>query len=177
MKSMGSVTLFVIGLVAVVLVGSWLTREDVAEAEAGGPPGFVLPVTLAPVERGTLEPRVHLTGSVTSARYARLGFRVAGRINALAVRAGDEGVAGPTLGELSDLDQQAQLARAQSARDMVQSELARDLAGTRAEQIARLEAELEARRADADIAQRNVKRNAELVGTEIISESQYDTLV
>lgn len=174
---MGSGVLFVIGLVAVVLVGFWLNRDEVSEAEAGGHRGFVLPVTLAPVERGTLEPRVQLTGSVTSARHARLGFLLAGRINSLAVREGDVVTRGALLGELSDLDQQAQLARAQSARDMVQSELARDLAGTRAERLGSLEAELEARRADADIARRNVERNAELIGTEIISMSQYDTLV
>lgn len=177
MKSFGSVALFSVGLIAVVLVGFWLSSEEPVEAEAGGPPPFMLPVTLATVELGDLEPRVHLTGSVTSARFARLGFLTGGRISSLDVREGDTVEENTVLGQLWDLDEQAELARAVANRELAQRELEKDLAGERPEEVRRLEALLAERRANADLARKDVERNKTLIGTEIIAQSQFDRLV
>ena len=44
----------------------------------GGRPAYVLPVTLASVERGDIQPTIHLTGTVRSARWADLAFEIGG---------------------------------------------------------------------------------------------------
>ena len=176
MKSSASLLALGVGVGAVALVGWWLSSEGVAEQAGGGRPPYVLPVTLGTVARRDLLPSVRLTGTVGSERYARLGFDVSGRIGELAVRRGDEVQRGEVLARLWDLDQQAVLRRAEAAELLAQRQLDRDLAGSRGEQIRRLQAELEAAQADAEFARSEVERNRELVGTNIISKSRFDTL-
>jgi HlyD family secretion protein len=176
MKSSASFFALAVGIGAVVLTGWWLTRDDEAEQAGGGRPPYVLPVTLGTVQRQDLTPRVRLTGTVASERHARLGFDVSGRLRELEVREGDDVEKGEVLARLWDLDQQAVLARAKAAELLAQRELERDLAGSREEQILRLEAELQAAQADAEFAQSEVERNKDLVGTNVISKSRFQTL-
>jgi len=177
MKSLGSVALMIAGVVSLIFVAFYLTREEPPAAEQGGPPPFVLPVTLATVERGDLEPTIPVTGTVTSTSHARVGFLTAGRIRSLEVREGDVVAEDAVLGRLWDLDQQVELHRAEAERQLAQRELEKALAGERAEAVRRLEAELDVRRAEAALAQKEVERNRGLIGTEVISKSRFDELL
>lgn len=177
MKSAGSALLFGIGVLAVVLVGWWLRTSEAGGEEPMAPPPFMLPVTLAAVELGELAPRARVTGTVSSARHARLGFDVAGRVRSLDVREGDLVATGTMLGALWDIDQQALLAQTEAAADLARAELVAEQAGARAEEIRRLEAELAARVAEAELAESDVARNRDLAGTSVISRSRFDTLV
>ncbi len=177
MKSVGSALVFGAGLAAVVAVGWWLRTSEAEGEEPGAPPPFFLPVTLAQVELGDLTPRARITGTVSSARHARLGFDVAGRVRALAVREGEVVTAGTVLARLWDLDQQAGLKQAQAAAELARCELTAERAGARDEEVRRLVAELGARVAEAELAQSEVERNRDLVGTNVISRSRFDTLV
>jgi len=176
MKSPASLLILALGVGAVAVAGLWLASDEAADEAGGGRPPYVLPVTLSTVQRQDLEPQVRLTGTVASERYARLGFDVSGRVRELVVREGESVQAGDLLARLYDLDQQAVLARAEASRLLAQRELDRDLAGTRDEEVQRLQAELEAAEADAEFARSEVERNKDLVGTNVISQSRFETL-
>jgi len=177
MSRTASILTLVVGLVALALALRWVTAE---RAPAGPPPGrppYVLPVTLGEVARGTLAPRATLTGSVRSLERAQFGFRLPGRLAELTALAGDRVAAGALLARLEDDDQRVQLARSRAALELARRELELAEAGERTEDVLRLEAELEQRRAEAELADSEVARNAELLGTSVIAQSTYDVLV
>jgi HlyD family secretion protein len=177
MSRTASTLVLIVGLVLLTLAVRWVAADDAGEAAPPQRPPYVLPVTLGEVERGTLSPRALLTGSVRALERASFGFRLPGRLAELGPLAGDRVAAGALLARLEDGDQRAQLARAQAALELAQRELALAEAGERVEDVLRLEAELEQRRAEAELAQSEVARNRELLGTSVIAQSTYDALV
>ena len=73
--------------VAGVAFAAWRVTTQEKEAPAGGGrPPYVLPVTLAQVERADFVARLTLSGSVRSRRTAQISFETEGRIAELAVR-------------------------------------------------------------------------------------------
>jgi multidrug efflux pump subunit AcrA (membrane-fusion protein) len=166
-----------LGAAAVLGVGAWMVYSEPEREPPAGRPPYVLPVTLAEVERGTLRPSVRLTGTVSSADHARLGFEVGGRIAALEVREGEHVAEGAVLARLEGSEQEAALQRAQAAAERAERDLERWLAGSREEEKRRLAAELEVRKSEAELARKEVARGRELVGSRVISQSQFDTLV
>lgn len=177
MSRTASTLALIVGLVLLAWAVRWVTADEVGGAPAPQRPPYVLPVTLGDVERGTLAPRVLLTGSVRALERARFGFRVPGRLAELSALAGDRVAAGTRLARLEDDDQRAQLARARATLELARRELELAEAGERQEDLLRLEAELEQRRAESELAQSEVARNKELLGTSVIAQSTYDALV
>ncbi|HVS17880.1 MAG TPA: hypothetical protein VMT18_04710, partial [Planctomycetota bacterium] len=165
------------GLVALALAVRWVSAGPEGGSAAPGRPPYVLPVTLAEVERGTLAPRATLTGSVRSQERARMGFRLPGRVAELAALAGDRVDAGALLARLEDDDLRVALARARATLALAERQLGLIEAGERQEERLRLAAVLEQRRAEAELADSEVKRNHELLGTSVIAQSTYDVLV
>jgi RND family efflux transporter MFP subunit len=174
MAKIGSAVWLVGGALVLAAVVWRLRAEDPAPEQGGGRPPFVLSVTLAPLERGNLEPRASLTGVVRSNQHARMGFELPGRIVELAVDQGDEVAQGALLARLDDRDAQAGLLRAKSQLELAQRELEATLAGERDEDKRRLAAELEAREAEAELARRDVERGRGLVADSIISQGEFD---
>ena len=166
--------LALVGLVALGAAIWWLVQPDPAEAEEAGGPGFVLPVTLARVETGELQPRAMLSGTVRSARRASLGFDADGIVSALEVDEADEVQAGALLARLADGDERLELAAAEAALVLAEREHELLLAGEREEEKRRLAAVLEAARAEAELARLEVERGEKLLGDQIISESEQD---
>jgi len=164
------------GAVAVVGVALWLALAGPPEAEAGGRPPYVLPVTLGEVEVRDVVPRTSLTGTVRSARRTRLGFEVAGVVSALAVREADRVAAGQVLARLDARDLALELEARQSERLQAERELERLQAGARAEEVARLRAELEVARADEALAVLELDRGRVLVERKVISPADLDRL-
>jgi len=176
MRRLLSNLLFLVGLAVLGGVLWWFsTTERRREAPQGRPP-YVLPVHLAGVLRGRLEPSVALTGSVRSSEHSRLGFRLAGRIATLEATEGGRVEAGAVLARLEDDDQRVALLRAEAVLTLARRELALAEAGERAEEVLRLEAELDQRAAELELAQSDVERNRPLVGTDIITQSRFDAL-
>lgn len=167
----------IVGLVALALAVRWVSADREPGAAPPGRPPYVLPVTLGTIERGTLAPRVTLTGSVRSLERGPLGFRLPGRVAELTALAGDRVAAGALLARLEDVDQRVALARARATLELARRELELAEAGERQEDVLRLEAELEQRRAEAELADSEVARNKELLGTSVIAQSTYDALV
>jgi len=174
MAKLGS-TLWLLGGVAAVGFVTWrLRREEAPPAHGGGRPPFVLSVTLGALERGALQPRAQLTGVVRSNQHARLGFELAGRIVELPVEEGVDVAEGALLAKLDDRDALAGLARARAQLERASRELDRTLAGEREEDKRRLAADLEARRAEEELARRDVERGRGLVADNVISRGELD---
>lgn len=169
--------LLLLGLATMAVVGWFLFgREKPPAPEAQRPP-FMVAVTLGEARRGELAPEAALTGEVASGARTRIGFEVAGRITEIAVEAGARVEAGSVLARLDRRDAEVALARAQAAEGLATRELERWLAGTRVEERKRLAAELAARRAEAELARKQVERGRELVKAAVMSNNDYDALV
>lgn len=165
-----------VGLVALVIAVWWLRQPtDPASTEEGRPP-FVLPVTLAAVTRGDLQPRVNLTGTVRSPARAWLAFELAGVLEELHVRRVDRVTAGQELARLRSADQELKVALAEADLTLSQREFEKLQAGDRAEVTARLAAELDERRANEALALTEVERGQRLLKDNVISEADIDRL-
>ncbi len=171
-----SFLIFAAGLGALFGVVWWLrVREPQAAPDAARPP-FVLPVTVAEVRRGTVEPKVLLTGNVRSVERASIGFEVGGLLVEVLVDEGAVVARGDALARLDDRDAKAARDRADASRLLAQRELERLLAGEREEVKRRLAAEVEAERAALELSERELERGRELADERIISPSQLDLL-
>lgn len=163
-----------VGLAALAGAIWWLQRPPAAaDAEAPRPP-FVLPVTLAELERDTLEPSVLLTGTVRSPARAELAFEVDGVLVSLDVREVDRFEAGRVVAKLRATDEELALAQAEADARYAERELDLLLAGTRAEELDRLVAELAERAAAEDLARTDLKRGRQLVEDKVISQADLD---
>ncbi|MDA1264835.1 MAG: efflux RND transporter periplasmic adaptor subunit, partial [Planctomycetota bacterium] len=160
-----------IGLAAVGFAIWFLSRPDPPkEAEAGRPP-FVLPVTLVTVEVDTLRPTTQLTGTVRSPARAHYGFEIAGQLIALPHKEVEAFEIDDVLARLDDTSEVLAVSEATAALTLAQKELARLEAGTRSEEIDRLEAEVAELDALAALALDDVNRYKPLVDTKVRSEA------
>jgi multidrug efflux system membrane fusion protein len=139
-----------------------VTLASLARAPRGGAPptpaadsAMAIAVRLAPVERATVAEPVRATGVLAAKDEVALGFTTAGVVATVTVDEGDRIRAGQTLATLDLATADAQLARARSAADQAERELARaerlhaDSVVTRAQ--------LDATRTAAEVARADVR--------------------
>jgi len=88
----------------------------------------------------------------------RVATKVAGRLEALLVQEGDHVHTGQQLGRIDTTDIDLALAQASAERDQAAADLRLRLAGSRAEDIAEVAAQVDAARVDLDNAQRDFDR-------------------
>ena len=174
MARLAGITTLTLGLAAVGGAAWWLQRPPAPRPPEAGRPPFVLPVTLAEVERTTLQPSILLTGTVTSPARASLAFEVDGVLAELSVKEVDSISEGQVLAKLKDTTQQLALEQARADADLAERELELLLAGERPEDIARLEAELAERRAAEDLARSELERGAQLLEDRVLSQAELD---
>jgi HlyD family secretion protein len=174
MNNLAGWILAAVGLVALAGSGWWLMQPEEPAAEETGGHGFVLPVTVATLERGDLQPRALLSGTVRAARRSSLGFDAQGLLSSLVVVEGERVKAGGVLAELNHGDEDLELEAANAALNLVQKELALLQAGEREEEKRRLKAVLEATEAEAELARLEVERGNKLIDDRIISQSELD---
>lgn len=174
-KSISSL-LLLLGL-AVSAVVAWLLfgREKAAPPPAQRP-GFVLPVTLGTVSAGDLAPHAELTGSVVAIARSNIGFEIAARVATIDVEEGQLVEQGALLATVDSRDAAAALARAKATVELAQKQLELVLSGEREETKRRLEAELAVRVAEAELARKEAERGAELVRSNVVSQSSLDAL-
>lgn len=164
------------GLLALAAAVLWLALGGRGAPPAGGRRPFVLPVTLAAVESGSVQPMVALTGTVRSRVRAELAFEAPGVLTELAVDAADQVAPGQLIARLDPRAADLQVEVARAAVTQAERELELLEAGARAEERRRLEAELEVARAEAQLAQIEVERGAVLLERKVISQADLDGL-
>jgi HlyD family secretion protein len=169
----------VFGVGAAVAVAGWLLwtkgRGDAPPTAPWSMPP--LPATLAAVERGPLEAKVSLTGTVRSVHAARLGFAIGGTVASIPVREGQAVEKGDPLAALDDRDQAARLASAKADTALARAELAVLEAGSRPEEIRRLEEQARAAEAELRWTESEVARLKPLAESEVVSVSSYEEMV
>jgi multidrug efflux pump subunit AcrA (membrane-fusion protein) len=170
-----SLALF-LGLAALAAALAFVLREQPEAADAAPPP-FTLPVTLCSVERGDLEPRVRLSGTVRAARRASLAFEVAGTIVEVAAEEAEAVEAGALLARLERTDEELELAAAEAALALALRQQELLVAGERDEEKRRLAAVLDSARAEEELAQSEVARGEKLLESRVLSESVQDRAV
>lgn len=164
----------ILGVLASVATFLWLRREPAPAAEGPGRPPFVLPVSLGPVERGTLRPSIELVGDVRAARRARLAFEADGWIRSVGADDGDAIADGQELARLDGAAQRSALEEARAALQLARRELEKLEAGERKEVVERLRADVQTAEADLRLAELDVERGAELLRERVVSEATQD---
>jgi HlyD family secretion protein len=115
-----------------------------------------------------------VAAGTVEATQADLGFQLAGRLQELNVREGDQVAAGQTLGTLERAELVAQRAMAQAQVDAARAQLSELVAGSRAEEIERARASLASATARRDAAQRDVERLSPLAEQSLVSRQAFD---
>ncbi len=110
-------------------------------------------------------------------REVSLGFRVAGRVDTLAVDEGDAVKEGQVLATLDADPLRRELNEAKANAHAIEARLALFRAGYRGEDIAQAQAVLAERRAGLTNAEQTLRRLSELKGTGAISSRTYDDAV
>ena len=127
--------------------------------------------------------RVHASPAVTDfygnvdIREVSLGFRVAGRVDTLAVDEGDSVKQGQVLATLDADPLRRELNEMKANAHAIEARLALIRAGYRGEDIAQAQAVLAGRRAELTNAEQTLGRLSELKGTGAISSRTYDDAV
>ena len=166
-----------LGLVLVTAAGWWLYLGPSEPEAAAGRPPYVLPVTLASVERGDVAPQVSLTGTVRSIARAQLAFETDGVLAELHLREADELESGQTLARLVARDAELAVAAAQADLNLAETELAKLEAGERAEDRQRLAAVHREAEARARLAAAEIERQRKLFADNIVSQADLDRAV
>src|SRR3989344_156953 len=103
------------------------------------------------VKRGNLVQTVSATGKVESASETNLNFKVAGRLQKIAVKAGDEVKSGQLLASLSSAQAQSAVLKAQAEVAAAEADLAETQAGSSAEAINVTEKKVASAQADLNV--------------------------
>lgn len=118
-------------------------------------------IVIAEVTRGELTQVVEAVGEITSERNLKLQFPISGVVSEVLVKEGDKIELGQKIASLRANDLRADMQSALASLQAAQAELAELKEGTRPENIAIAEAELENKRAQLRAAENELKASEE----------------
>jgi HlyD family secretion protein len=137
------------------------------------PGGFSIPVSAAPLTKGTIAQTFSLTGSVVPLLKADLSSVASGTVLAVNAQIGQHVSKGDLLVKIDDGPLRAQLQAAQASLESARARLAQTHANSTGD-VASTDAGLEAARAANQTAQLNLKRNEMLLREGFVSQSAVD---
>ncbi len=114
---------------------------------------------LVEVKRGEIYQEIFESGQILKGERVNLNFNVAGRINEIKVRSGDEVRPGQELARLDDTDFRIQLEEAKIALELAQLNLSKLLSGGTSEEIRIAETQLENTRVSFNLAEDNLEKS------------------
>lgn len=115
-----------------------------------------------------------LTGTVSAASSRALAFQLGGEVRMVSFELGDEVRAGQLLAELDNRMAAAQLSQAEGALGQAEANLALLRAGSRPEEIAAAQAQLDSARAVETQARADLERAEKLFSAGVIARAQLD---
>lgn len=110
-------------------------------------------------------------------RETNLSFKIAGKVREVLVAVGDQVKAGDVLAQLDDTDLRNQILQAKTALAVAEANLRNTTAGSRPENIAISQAQLQQAETNLELQQKELDRMRELFAEELISKQQYDAAV
>ncbi len=171
-RERGPARFFVIGAVAVVVIVAifalWLTRAPAIK---------VTTIRVRPVDVSSTPSdltTLNATGYVTAAHKVELASKVVGKVAWVDVEMGDKIKKDQVLVRLEDEEYQAQVAVQKGLLDNAKAKLAELMAGSRPQETAQAQAQVDQAQSELDNAVLNLKRLKELEGTRSISQQQID---
>lgn len=117
---------------------------------------------------------LNATGYIVAARKIEVASKVVGRVAVVNVERGDKVKKGQILVRLEDEEFRARVAQQEGILEAARAQLAEDLAGSRAEEIATSAAQLQLAQVELENAEINLKRFQDLAPTKSISRQQLD---
>lgn len=140
---------------------------------AGGAGGFAMPVSAAPLTRGTITQTFSITGTVSPLQSASLSSVASGNVLAVNAQIGQRVAKGDLLVKIDDGPLRAQLASAEANLESAQAKLAQTKASSSGD-VASTGAGLEAAQAANQTAQTNLHRDQTLFKEGFVSQAALD---
>lgn len=161
--TMGILTVGIIGSTATVYLTS---RHPVA-------PTDINHLTVA-VKQENLTLEIQASGRVRPIESVNISPKTSGRLTELLVEKGDRVKEGQVIARMEDTEIRTQLIEAQANLSRQEARLAQLLAGSRLEDIAQAQAQLEAAQAKERLAVARLERNRQLLADGAIAEDKLD---
>ena len=161
----------VIGIILFLLAGAWRVLSNKLDAAAVVEVQKVHSISAASAPEGVV---LNATGYIVAAHKIEVAAKVIGRVKWIGVDKGDRVREGDVIVRLEDDEYQAQLLQAKGQLANLQAKLAEALHGSRPEEIAQAQANLNSARADLDNAKITVDRARLLVNEKVAPRQQLD---
>lgn len=162
-------------LIAVMLVVAAIFWGFKTPPEQKGPTKAVVrPVKVIQLAAATPTEKRSFPGLVQATRETQLAFRVSGPLVAMKAQIGQRVAKGEVIAQIDPRDFEIQAQRLEAAIDEASATLTAMKKGARAEDIARLEAQLSAARTGLANAQRDFERQKKLLAAGAVARLRFD---
>jgi HlyD family secretion protein len=161
----------VIGVLIFVLLGAWRLLSERLDAAPVVETQRVKSISSASAPQGVV---LNATGYIVAAHKIEVAAKVVGKVNWIGVDKGDRVKDGQVLVRLEDDEYQAQLEQAKGQLNMLQAKLDQALHGSRPEEVAQAQANLDSAKADLDNAKVTLSRTKGLVTEGVMSKQALD---
>jgi HlyD family secretion protein len=161
----------VAGIVLFLLAGAWRFLSTKLDAAAVVEVQRVHSISAASAPEGVV---LNATGYIVAAHKIEVAAKVIGRVKWIGVDKGDRVREGDVIVRLEDDEYQAQLLQAKGQLASLQAKLAEALHGSRPEEIAQAQANLNSARADLENAKVTLDRARLLVNEKVAPRQQLD---
>lgn len=166
-----SARIIIAGILLFLLVGAWRVLSTKLDAAAVVEVQRVQSISAASAPEGVV---LNATGYIVAAHKIEVAAKVIGRVKWIGVDKGDRVREGDVIVRLEDDEYQAQLLQAKGQLANLQAKLAEALHGSRPEEIAQAQANLNSARADLGNAKITVDRARLLVNEKVAPRQQLD---
>src|SRR5882762_5652385 len=161
----------VAGIVVFVLLGAWRLTSERLNAPPVVEVQRVKSVSAASAPEGVV---LNATGYIVAAHKIQVAAKVIGKVKFIGVEKGDRVTEGQVLVRLEDDEYQAQLLQAKGQLANLQAKLDEAMHGSRPEEIAQAQANLDSAKADLDNAKVTLDRTRGLVREGVMSKQALD---
>lgn len=162
-------------LIAVMLMAAAIFWGFKTPPEQKAPLKAVIrPVKVIQLASATTTEKRSFPGLVQAARETQLAFRVSGPLVAMKAQIGQRVAKGEVIAQIDPRDFEIQVQRLEAAIDEATATLTAMKKGARAEDIARLEAQLSAARTGLANAQRDFERQKKLLAAGAVAQARFD---
>ena len=158
--------------VLAALTVSACTEEQEGTNQSSAP--TIRPVKTVVVTTKTEKIERSYSAVVLPAREVELSFRVSGQITKLPVRGGQNVKQGDVIAELDKRDFEAEITRVQSQLEQAEAQMTALKSGARVEDVAALEASVDAVAAEVEAARDQLERSEQLFKRQVVSKAKVD---
>ena len=159
------------GVLVILLLGAWRFASEKLNAAPLVETARVQSISAASAPEGVV---LNATGYIVAAHRIEVAAKVIGRVKWIGVDKGDRVTEGQVIVRLEDDEYQAQLEQAKGQLAMLEAKLAEALHGSRPEEIAQAQANLESARADLENAKVTLDRTVGLMKEGVTARQTLD---